>query len=120
MAQQLASFPDYPQHTFTTTWGDISAKVRLTWRERLGSWYLDIFDEDDNAIVTGRRVSPRFLPLAGLALVGLPDDVLPYIDAGVRSDPYQRSELGDSVRLILLAESELVQATVVDDVIVSV
>ncbi len=107
MADQYTLFPDLPQHTITTTWGDRQVKIRLTFRDRMSSWYLDIFELDDTPIVFGRRVSPQFAPLLGLAFGGeqLPRDRELLIDGP--SDPYERSELGEIVSLILVSDAEL-------------
>lgn len=105
---QIAAFPDEPQHTMTIAWGDKQVRLRLTWRQRLASWYLDIFELDDGeggdavAIARGRRVSPRWLPLLGLRPIGLPGDPVLVVDGGVGSDPFPRSELGVSVRKLLI------------------
>lgn len=104
---QIAAFPEEPQHTMTITWGDKQVRLRLTWRNRTGSWYLDIFELDDGeeagpAIVRGRRISPRWLPLLGLRPVGLPVDPILLIDGGVGSDPFLRSDLGGAVRKLLV------------------
>jgi len=104
---QIAAFPDEPQHLMTIAWGDRQVRVRLTWRNRTASWYLDVFELGDGeqtgaALVRGRRVSPRWAPLAGLRVVGLPQSPILVVDAAVRSDPFSRSELGRSVRNVLV------------------
>lgn len=103
---QIAAFPDEPQHFMTIAWGDRQVRLSFTWRNRTGSWYLDVFELDDTevgaAIVRGRRVSPRWAPLAGLRSVGLPQSPVLVIDGGVGSDPFPRSELGLSVRALLV------------------
>lgn len=128
MADQLAAFVDQPQHLQTITWGDAAAggvqvRVRLTWRERVAAWYLDLFEPAGVAeagtasavgppIVLGRRVSPRFAPLLGLVLEGLPSprEAFAFVDAPIRSDPYLRSDLGEVVRLLLLDDAEIAAA----------
>ena len=108
MANLIPAFVEFPSHTMTITWGDRQLRIRFIWRERTASWYFDVFElGDDNAttgdaIVLGRRVSPRWIPLLGLIPVGLPLDVVAFVDAGIGSDPYLRSDLGDAVRLLLL------------------
>jgi hypothetical protein len=103
----------------TVSWGARQLRVRQTWRERTGSWYLDVYDLGDETgdptstgdpIVLGRRISPRFPPLLGLVPEGLPLDPIPVIDAGIGSDPYQRSDLGEAVRLLLVTREEIDEA----------
>lgn len=111
MAEQIASFPDEPQHSLTVAWGDKQVRLRLTWRERVAAWYLDIFELDDAegegaAITRGRRVSVRWGPLTGLRPVGLPSDPALIVDGGEGGDPYLRSALGDAVRLLLVGLDE--------------
>jgi hypothetical protein len=125
MADQVAVFPDLPQHTQTLTWGDRQVRLRFTYRQRLGSWYLDIFETAGPAeagvvgalgppIVLGRRISARWAPLLGLAPEGLPlsREVFAVVDGAVRSEPYRRSDFGASteqgtLRMILLDEEEI-------------
>jgi hypothetical protein len=125
VADQVAVFPDLPQHVQTLTWGDVQVRVRFTWRQRTASWYLDIFETAGVAeagvvgalgapIVTGRRISSRWAPLLGLAPVGLPlsREVFAVVDGAVRSEPYRRSDFGASteqgtLRLLLLDEAEI-------------
>jgi hypothetical protein len=113
MAERFNLFPDLPQHTITTTWGDKQVRLRLTFRDRTSSWYLDIFELDDTPIVLGRRVSPKFAPLLGLGLGGegvgtLPRDRELVVDGP--ADPYPRRDLGEVVQLILLTDAEVAAA----------
>ena len=118
MADQVAVFPEHPQHIQTLTWGDTQVRVRFTWRQRTAAWYMDVFEPADGTvpgaifgdpIVTGRRISPRWAPMIGLSVEGLPliGEVLAVVDAPVGGDPYLRSDFGDLVRLLLVPESEI-------------
>lgn len=113
---QIAAFPDEPQHSMTITWGDRQVRARFTWRNRTASWYLDVFELDDGeegaALVRGRRVSPRWAPLAGLRVVGLPQSPILVIDAAPGADPFPRSELGQSVRALLVDAEDFPEAVV--------
>lgn len=117
MADQFVLFPDLPQFTETTTWGDRQVQLRLTFRSRTASWYLDIFELDSTPIVFGRRVSPRFAPLLGLGFGGeqLPRDRELFTDGP--TDPYARSDLGEILRLLLLSDEELADAAPEEDLL---
>jgi len=113
--EQIAAFPNEPQHPMTVTWGDRQVRLRFTWRNRTRSWYLDIFELDDgeetgDAIVRGRRISPQWFPLIGLRPVGLPQDPILIVDGG--PDPYLRSDLGEGVRALLVGLDDLPPVTV--------
>lgn len=111
MADTLAVFEQLPQHTQTIVWGERQVRFRLTWRERTGSWYIDIFELDDvTLIVAGRRVSALWVPLTGLALGdSLARDRELYVIAGIGADPFPRADLNQDgpVQLILILDDEL-------------
>ena len=102
MAAILATFPAEPDTTQTVTLGDAQYRVRLYYRPRLESWYVDIFTLDGVALARGRRVSPGWDLLTGL-LGGLPSGHL--LISG--DDPYDRFMLGERVRLTWYETSEV-------------
>lgn len=111
MADTFAVFDQLPQYTQTIVWGERQVRFRLTWRERTGSWYIDIFELDDvTLVVAGRRVSALWVPLTGLALGdSLARDRELYVIAGFGTDPFPRADLsqGGPVQLILILDDEL-------------
>lgn len=66
----------------------VQYEVRLVWRARTASWYLDLADEDGVWLLRGRRLSPGSSPQAGM-IVGGPPGAL----AVVAADPYDRAEI---------------------------
>jgi len=108
----------------TVAWGGVQVRLRFTWRQRLGAWYLDIFELADVAeagvagavgdpIVLGKRISPRWAPLLGLVpWPQLPPsrEVFAVVDGLVGGDPYRRTAFGEAVRLLLLDEDEVTEA----------
>ncbi len=122
MGVAIPVFADLPQHTETVIFGEgqpdaVEVRITLTFRTRTNSWYIDLRTTDGVDIVLGRRVTPQWLPLAGLALEGLPRD-LQMIVSG--PDDAARADLGvpsdDSKRLfiLLVPRSELPPAVVPD------
>lgn len=116
MAEAIAAFQELPQHTQTFVWGEKQVRLRLTYRERTGSWYLDIFELDDTTlIIGGRRISPRWAPLFGQALGdALARDRRLFIVGAPGGDPYPRADLTQEgpVQLLLVSDSEIPDAVV--------
>jgi hypothetical protein len=107
MAITFQLFPSQAQDTSTQSWVDRQIRMRLTWRERTGAWYVDLFELDDTPIVFGRRISPSFFPLLGLGFEGesLPRDQVLFV-AGP-TDPYERDTLADTLVVSLVSQSEI-------------
>jgi hypothetical protein len=107
MADQFTFFPQQPQDTSTQAWGTQQVLIRTTFRERTGSWYMDILTIDEKPLAIGRRISPQFAPLLGLGLEGegLPRDRYLVIDGPI--DPYLKADLSDTLVAILLTQAEV-------------
>lgn len=109
MPEQIATFQEFPQFSQQVVIGGVEMRLRITYRSRLASWYLDAFDLDDAPIVTGRRLSPGFVPMLGLALEtidppALPEDVVWYV---VGPADYVREDLGDTLGLFIIDRADL-------------
>ena len=102
--QQLTTNPDQPERTQTVTLGDRQFRVRLVFRDRTSSWYMDLFDAADVPMALGRRLSPSAFPTSGLQLVGKPDGALMVTGA----EPYVRSDMGDTLVLQFIGADEVV------------
>lgn len=78
-------------------------RIRLSWNYRTRSWYMDLFDADDNRIAAGRRLSPGYVPIPA----GVPNAPLGtfYVTGGV--DQYGREDLGVSIGLVYVPADEL-------------
>ncbi len=90
--------------------------VRLTWRERPASWYLDLETAEGVAVVSGLRVVPGASPALRLG---------PWRAQGpggalyVRGpDPYVREDLGGALRLVWYGPDELPKAAASDLIVV--
>ena len=42
MSEQLAAFPESPQHTQTVSLGGVQFRVTFTFRDRTSRWYMDL------------------------------------------------------------------------------
>jgi len=103
MGQILPAFPVQPQHTARVTLGDAEFTVRLTWRARTASWYIDLYDADGAELLVGRRVSARGSLWLGMRVPGLPDGEL--FVSGL--DGYARNDLGGKVEIVYYPRAEI-------------
>lgn len=95
-----------PAQRFTVVLEGVTYLVRLVYRARTASWYLDLADETGAWLLRGRRLSPGSSPQAGLITNGPPGAF-----AVSAADPYDRHE----IELWYFEESELLAAAPVDD-----
>lgn len=103
MGQILPAFPILPQHTARVTLGEDEYTVRLTWRERTASWYMDLYDADGAALLLGRRLAARGSLWFGMRVPGLPDGEL--FVSGL--DGYARADLGSKVEVVFYPRAEV-------------
>lgn len=95
--------PSRPSQIFDIVLAEVRYRMRLTWRERTASWYIDLLDGETEApILVGRRVAPGFTPWRPKR-EGMPEGVL-YVRG---NDGYSRYDLGDSLQLVFYETSEL-------------
>ena len=113
MALLLPGFPDLPAHRLRVTLGARTYDLRLTWRERPASWYLDLWTTDGTPIALGRRLTPGWDPILGLGIEDSPDDGGFLLVRG--PDPYQRSDLGGSLRLVWMDAAEMAAGVTAED-----
>jgi hypothetical protein len=85
--EKLAFFHDYPAHRYNVAMDSVHYEVRLTYRERTASWYLDLWDPDGNALLLGKRLAPNWPVNMGIT-GGPPGLLVPF-----GFDPYDRHEL---------------------------
>lgn len=102
MIGQLPAFPDQPEHTYTIALDGTTYRVRLVWRARSASWYLDLYAEDGTALLLGRRVSAGWAPVAS-AREGMP----PGLVYALGLDGYAQLDLGAALRLLYLSGADL-------------
>lgn len=87
MADQLPILFDYPEHRYTIALDGVQYDLRLIYRERTASWYLDLWDPDGNALLLGKRLTPSWPVNTGITS-GPPGLIVP-----TGQDPYDRYEL---------------------------
>lgn len=100
MAVQLPIYADLPEHDYTIALDGVQYQIRLVYRERRSSWYLDLRDEQGEPIALGRRLSPGWS-----MTVGVPN-APPGALVALGYDPYPR----DGVQLWYITEAELAAA----------
>lgn len=88
MPERMPFFHDVPSHRYTVTLDGVQYEVRLVYRARTASWYIDLLDEDGVELVLGRRLSPSWSPVSGVITDGPPGKIVAFGD-----DPYDRFEI---------------------------
>ncbi len=111
MGGALPGFPLSPRHRFRVALGDAVFGVVMTWRERCAAWYVDLYDADGTALITGRRVSPGTSPWADVVADALPESVV----VAVGPDPYDRAALGAALALVSWDAADLGEDLPYDD-----
>jgi hypothetical protein len=109
--KKLAVQPALAQSRQTVALGAALYDVRLTWRERLRGWYLDLYDAAGVLLVGERRVEPGSGPLWGLAIEGAPTVALVVIGP----TPYRREDLGGALQIMIVGVDELPLTAAADD-----
>lgn len=83
---------------------DVTLFVRLTWRERLGAWFLSLYDvATEEPVLLNRRVTPQMILTVDVLRPGEPPgEIL------VRGpEHYKREALGTAVVISYLSEDDL-------------
>jgi hypothetical protein len=87
MPERLPIYADFPAHSYTIALDGTQYGVRLVYRARTASWYLDLFDELGTPIALGRRLSPGSSPTSGI-LGGPPGKLVAF-----GPDPYEKTDV---------------------------
>lgn len=96
--ERLPLFPDVPAQRYTVALDGVQYEVRLVYRERTASWYLDLSGPDGVWLLRGQRLSPGASPQFGLIGEGPPGVLFVF-----GADPYAR----DGVELWYFGVDEL-------------
>jgi hypothetical protein len=99
MAERLTIFYDQPQHRQSVVLDGERWGIRLTYRERTRSWYMDLYDADDEPVALGRRLSGDWFAVVTVVAEGGPPGGF-YV---VGADPYER----DGVQLLYVTGDEI-------------
>jgi len=106
MGQRIATFAAQADTTQTVTLDGVQYRLRLVWRERCRGWYMDLATLSGGQIVTGRRLSAGWCPLAGIRYTGAPGGYL-YV-RGI--DGYERDDLGEGLQIVYYTADEVTRA----------
>lgn len=86
MPIKFTTHPTKPDDTQTVTIGETQYRMRLTFRARTASWYVDLFELNGTPIIVGARVSPNWGPLFKIPRLAKPGGEFTVIGP----DPYSR------------------------------
>ena len=104
MISEIHTFPQFSQFTITMVLGPTKLTLRMTYRERTLSWYLDIYELNGTPLLLGRRLSANWIPMYGYAyLLGLIEGVL--VVRGLEG--YEQKDLGKTLILEYIPEQDL-------------
>lgn len=98
----LPAFPEIPCHSFTVTLGEAQYNIRMTWRDRTQSWYMDLYDVENNPLALGKRLAPGWAPLAGT--LRDPEGGYFYVSG---EDGYKQEDLGKTLQVIFYTMEEI-------------
>lgn len=108
---EVATFSELPAFEQVVELDGQEYRLRLEYKSRTGSWYLDLRDTTGREIVVGRRLSPEFSPTFNLFLENGPPGVL--LARG--PDNYDRHDLGEDLVVVYVPEGELPELPVDSD-----
>lgn len=108
-SQILPGYPALAQHSYIVTLGELRYRFTFTWRERPKSWYFDLQAQDGTELVLGRRLAPGWSPLLSVDLGDYTLDGLLYCRG---PSNYERSDWGDTLRLVFVPQADIDAATV--------
>ena len=106
MPSRLPLFHDVPAHSYSVVLDGVTYQIRMVYRERRRSWYVDIRDQDGDPIVLGRRLSPHWSPDKDVSVDG-PAGLL----VAIGPEPYGRH----GVDLWYYTTEELAEFAVAED-----
>lgn len=94
--QRLSFRWDLPAQLQTVALAGTIYRIRATYKNRLGSWYIDILRQDGTPVLTGRRVTPGW----ALNLAKHPElDIDGLLKVSNVADPYPRDALGNELNI---------------------
>lgn len=100
----LHTFPQFAQFSLTSQLGPTKLRLRMTYRERLQSWYLDVYTLDGLPLLLGRRLSPLWSPMFGA--VALMETIGGFLlTKGVEN--YRQDDLGRTLFLWYVSFADL-------------
>jgi len=95
-----------PWYDYTITLEDVMYRVELKYKDRLGRWYLYLYDADDNALLLGKKLSVNVDLLAQYEIDGLPPGGIVLWDSSGAEAECGYDDLGVRCVLLYLTEAE--------------
>lgn len=103
MPVEINTRPDLREQSQRATLDGVRYQIDLVWRQRSAAWYLDLYTGAGAPLALGRKLVPRWSPFAGITDDRLPAGALVVIGP----DDYERTDLGDRLRLLYFSRDEL-------------
>lgn len=102
--QQITVTSDANQE-FTTLLGNVEYKLNIWWSDVAASWYITVFDNLGNQIISGARLNLGIPVFAGLVTSFVGDIYLsPLADLNA---PFDRNAWGNTYELLYLTPDEI-------------
>jgi hypothetical protein len=100
----------YPSLDYSVSMDGTQYRVALSYHERQDRWYLDLYDSDDTALLTGKMLAPDVALLADYEIAGMPAGQIFLLDTGGTGEPCGYADLGWRHLLVYVPEAELPSA----------
>ena len=102
----------YPIYDYSIDLGESRYRIVLTFRERLDSWYLDLYDAAGTLLLVGKRLSVNNPLLDRYAIDGLPPGELVCVDtSGNDGLECGYADLGHRCALVYLDPADIPEAS---------
>lgn len=95
-----------PVHDYWISLGDATFRLAFRWAERSLSWYLYVYDQDDNALVCGKRLSANWPVLARFIGEAMPQGQIALYDTSEAAESADYESFGNRHKLIFFSASE--------------
>ena len=107
MPRRITTRSDLRKHSQKLELDNTEYRMVLTWRQRPRGWYMDLYTGGGDPIALGRRLNPGWSPVRTPQSEKLPPGGLIVVGPA----QYERTDLGDSLRLLYYTAEELSMLT---------
>lgn len=84
--EPVAAETQRPVYDYTVDLDAVTYRIRLTFRERPASWYLDLWTSADEPLLLGKRLSVNTALLTDYQIAGLPPGEIMLVDMEAEDD----------------------------------